>query len=243
MLGESATVNPKTEVDWKSEELPKIINAYLSKDVFNVDESGLFYNLHPSRTLTYKGDSYHGGTKSKQRVTVLLGCNDDGTEKLPALVIGKYNITYCCRNVKNLPTKYTANSNSWMTSATVEEFLMHFDHQIGAKNRKILLFIDQCAAHPRDTIALKNIKVKFFPLNCTSHFQSLDMGIIHAFKCKYRKHIIRKAVGMINGELHGDSSKMKVNVLTALHFITEAWRHNISHHRKLLQEVWFYIRW
>jgi len=63
------------------------------------------------------------------------------------------------------------------------------------------------------------------------------MGIIHAFKCRYRKQLTQKAVAMINGELLGDASKMKVNLLTALHFIAEAWRHNINHHRKLLQEL------
>jgi len=81
--GESAFVNPETLMDWKSEELPKIIDGYQPKDMFNVDETGLFYNLQLSMTLTYKGDSCHRRTKSKMRVTVLLGCNADGTEKLP----------------------------------------------------------------------------------------------------------------------------------------------------------------
>ena len=89
MLGESSIVNPETVMDWTSEELPKIINGYRSKDIFNNDETGLFYNLLSSKTLTYKGDSCHDGTKSKQRVTVLLGCNADGIEKLHPLEIGK----------------------------------------------------------------------------------------------------------------------------------------------------------
>jgi hypothetical protein len=109
--------------------------------------------------MTYKGDSCHGGTKSKQRVTVLLGFNADGTEKLPPLVTGTYNKPGCFRKVKNSPL----NSNSWMTLATFEEFLVQLDHQTGAKNRKFLLFIDQWAAYPRDTTALKNIEVIFFP--------------------------------------------------------------------------------
>jgi hypothetical protein len=46
MSGEGAIVNPETVMDWKSEELPKIIDAYQPKDMFNVDETGLFYNLH-----------------------------------------------------------------------------------------------------------------------------------------------------------------------------------------------------
>jgi len=62
---------------------------------------------------------------------------------------------------------------------------------------KILLFIHQCAAHPRDTIALKNIKVILFSPNCTSHLQPLDMGIIHAFKCQYSKELTQKTVAII----------------------------------------------
>jgi len=50
MSGESVIVNPKTVMDWKSEELLKIINRYKLKDIFNVDETGLFYNLKPSKT-------------------------------------------------------------------------------------------------------------------------------------------------------------------------------------------------
>jgi len=103
MSGESVIVNPKTVMDWKSEELLKIINRYKLKDIFNVDETGLFYNLKPSTTQTHKGDSCHGRTKSKQRVTVLLDCNADGTEKLPPLETGKYNKSSCFRNVKKSP--------------------------------------------------------------------------------------------------------------------------------------------
>jgi hypothetical protein len=33
-LGESATVNAETVTDWKSEELPKIVNGYQLKDIF-----------------------------------------------------------------------------------------------------------------------------------------------------------------------------------------------------------------
>jgi hypothetical protein len=62
VLGESAFVNPKTVMDWKHKILPKIINGYQPKDIINVNETGLFYNLQPRKTLTYKGDSCHGET-------------------------------------------------------------------------------------------------------------------------------------------------------------------------------------
>jgi hypothetical protein len=53
--------------------------------------------------------------------------------------------------------------------------------------------------------------------------QLLDVGISHAFKCQYRKQLIWKAVAMTDRELLGDASNMKINLLTALHFIAEAW--------------------
>lgn len=87
--GESASVNPLTVMDWKNEELPKVLNGYHPKDVFNVDETGLFYFLQPNKA------------KFKQIVTVLLGCNDNGTEKLPPLVIGRYKNPHCFRNCEN----------------------------------------------------------------------------------------------------------------------------------------------
>jgi hypothetical protein len=75
VLGKSAIVNPETVMDWESEELPKIIDGYQPKNIFNLDETGLFSNIQPSQTFSCRGVSCHGGTNSKQRVTVLLGCN------------------------------------------------------------------------------------------------------------------------------------------------------------------------
>jgi hypothetical protein len=52
-------------MDWKSKELLKIVDRYQMKDIFNVDENGLFYNLQPSNTLTHNHGSCHSGTKSE----------------------------------------------------------------------------------------------------------------------------------------------------------------------------------
>ena len=50
------------------------------------------------------------------------------------------------------------------------------------------------------------------------------MGIIHAFKWQYRKQLVQQAAAMIDEELVGDKSKMKIDLLTTLHFIAEAWK-------------------
>ena len=64
-------------------------------------------------------------------------------------------------------------------------FLHSLDAQMGAQNRQIILFVDNCAAHPKDTPFLTNVRVVRYPANCTSTLQPLDLGIIHSLKAYY----------------------------------------------------------
>ena len=57
-------------------------------------------------------------------------------------------------------------------------FLRSLDAQMGAQNRQIIVFVDKCAMHPKDTSFLKNVNVVRYPANCTSMPQPLDLGII-----------------------------------------------------------------
>ena len=53
---------------------------YHPHDIFNLDETALFWKLQPDRSLATKQTS--GGKKSKDRITVALCTNKDGLEKL-----------------------------------------------------------------------------------------------------------------------------------------------------------------
>jgi hypothetical protein len=105
---------------------------------------------------------------------VLLACNADGTDKLPPLVIGKSENPCYFQHVRQLPTKYAANRKVWVTQAIFNDYLRALDAKMSSQNRKVLLFLDQCAARPQDTSYLKNVKVVFFHPNCTSILQPLD---------------------------------------------------------------------
>jgi hypothetical protein len=113
-----------------------------------------------------------------------------------------------------LPTKYVANRKAWVTQAIFTDYLRALDAKMSSQNRKILLFLDQCAAYPRDTNYLKNVEVVFFPPNCTSILQHY-----------YHKQLVRKTIYMIDHKLLQDETQTKVNVLDALHFIAESWRY------------------
>lgn len=85
---ESSSVNPET-CRQQIQDLSHHIADYSADDVFNADETDLFFKCLPDKTFTFKGANCNGGKISKERVTILLCCNMSGTEKLSPLLIGK----------------------------------------------------------------------------------------------------------------------------------------------------------
>jgi hypothetical protein len=113
---ESAEVSMESTDAWL-ESLPSLLEGYEPRDV---------YNAFPDTTLAYKGESCHGENHSKDRLTVLLCVNSDGSHKQLPIVIGKSPKPRCFKNVKKLPTKYHANGKAWMTTEIFCLFL-HLD--------------------------------------------------------------------------------------------------------------------
>jgi hypothetical protein len=90
---------------------------------------------------------------------------------------------------------------------------------MGAQNRNILLFVDNCDAHPKYTSFLRNVKVIRYPANCTSVLQPLDSGVIKCCKQLYRKCLVQTAVCLMDA---GNDMNKKTNVLEALHYTVAA---------------------
>ena len=132
---------------------------------------------------------------SKVRITVLVAANMCGTEKRKLFVIGKSANPRCFKN-KILPVKYRANSKSWMTSNLFTEELLQWDAELQKKNRKILLLLDNCPAHP--DVPLNQIKLLFMPPNTSSRLQPMDQGVIHSLQSHYRKIMLMKMLEAID---------------------------------------------
>ena len=90
----------------------------------------------------------------------------------------------------------------------------------GAKQTNYF-FVDNCAAHPKDTSFRRNVKVVRYPANCTSMLQPLDLGIIHSLKAYYRKHLVETSICLL--ELGKEVNK-RINLLKAMHYIMAAWQ-------------------
>jgi hypothetical protein len=67
--------------EWKKES-HKIIEHYRPKNLYSADETGLLFRLPSNKTFILKGDLCSGGNGTMEKITVLLACNADGTDKL-----------------------------------------------------------------------------------------------------------------------------------------------------------------
>lgn len=84
--------------------LGRILDQYSADDIYNADETGVFYQILPDKTLEFKKVDCHGGKKSKERLTAMVCANMTGNDKLPLLIIGKSAKPRCFKNKKTLPT-------------------------------------------------------------------------------------------------------------------------------------------
>ena len=220
VCGESVSVDTDQLEDWMESVLRPILKKYKPCDVYNADETGLFWRLLPDKTMAYKGEAVHGTKTAKDRITVLCCANMDGSHKLPLLVIGKFKNPRCFKGVGTLPVSYEANKKAWMTGELFIKWLTDFDKKINLENRKVLMVVDNCPAHPKN-INLKATELLFLPPNVTSMAQPCDMGIINNLKHHYRGALLSKVIQHLNSG--ANFSDFKPSLLDAIVLIKSSW--------------------
>ena len=222
--GEAGSVSETAE-----EEMFAIINAarrYPEQDIFNMDETGLFWRMVPSTGLS---TGKRGGLKKdKTRISLALCCNANGTERMPPLVIGTARTPHALRgvNVETMGARWSSNKKAWMTGPIMREWLEEFYTYVGS--RSVLLLLDNFSAHDTGLEAAPpppNVEVLFLPPNATSRFQPLDQGIIQNFKVYYKKQWLQYMVQ--TWEEEKDPLK-EVNIRMALRWIIRAWDQDVS---------------
>ena len=220
LTGEAADVDPAVIEDW-GKRLQSICEGYEKKDIFNADETGLFYRALPTRTMAVQGDEARGGKKAKDRITVLIACSATG-EKLKPYVIGRSENPRCFRGASHcLPVTYSANKKAWMTSHLFQQWLDKLNSKMKREGRSILLFVDNCAAHP--DVVCSNVKLVFLPPNTTSKLQPCDAGIIQTVKLHYRKRLLRHVLFHMEEANSASELAKKVTLLDAIMWMKSSW--------------------
>ena len=186
---------PIQDLDSMRGRLRQTLRDYDPKDIFNCDETGLFWKMKLSHTIS--NGPVVGTKQSKDRVTILLTCNSTGTEKLRSLFIHKYENPRVLKNISknSLPVNYYWNKKSWMQVSIWNDYLKKLDSHMRVQNRNILLLVDNAPTHALyENTNLTNIVIEHLPSNTTSHLQPCDQGIINSFKVRSKLYLFTEIV-------------------------------------------------
>jgi len=204
--------------------------SLLPSQVYNADESALFWKLLPDHTLVHvKETSAPGRKTSKERVTFLICANGDGSHKLKMMVIGKAKNPRAFKDIY-IPVEYHSTKNAWMTSALfVQWFHESFVKQVrkfqkdNNLNGKALLLIDNAPSHASEAQLTSNdgeIVTMFLPPNCTPLLQPMDQNAIRLTKLYYRKSLL---VHILAVEDDISNALKSINLKDAVFLLSSSW--------------------
>ena len=171
-----------------------------------------------------------GRKQNKERITLVVCVNGDGSNKLRLHVIGKYENPRCFKNVNqaDLGCTYWNNKKAWMTQTIFADWLKGFD--VHVRGRKVLLILDNCNAHISlpaipNIVTLHNTTVLYLLPNTTSKIQPCDAGIIRNLKAYYCRQFNRLLLQHMDDKVQEPE---KINVLQAIQIAVRAWEVDVK---------------
>jgi len=171
------------------------LEAYPAEQIYNMDETGLFYRCIPNQAYVEAGQRKQArGTnamQAKDRITLVLACNTTGTHIIPAAIISKAKLPLCFKRPRQpCPLPYFSQQSAWMDGVILKSWSETvFLPAVRARtSQPVALMSYDCGAHAE----LECEKVKLIPLppNCTSVYQPLDLGIIAYLKRRYKRRLL-----------------------------------------------------
>ncbi|XP_025405713.1 jerky protein homolog-like [Sipha flava] len=217
-------------------ELQRVINENNLdlEQIYNADESGLFWRMLPEHTLTSSHEKNAPGRKMiKARIIFMPCANASGTHKLPLLVIGTAQKPRAFKSV-NLPVYYRGQKNAWATRVLfLDWFQKQFvpvvcEHLLNVNlPPKALLLLDNCPGHPSAEELRSddgNIFAMFLPPNTTALIQPMDQNVIQNIKLNYRKSLL---VNVLADPVHGENlidALKAINLKDAVFSLVNCWK-------------------
>lgn len=132
VLHGEADAADKRGVQLTRDNMKLIVDGYSLDDIYNQDETGVFWRQLPQRTLATGKRA--GRKQDKQRVTVSLTCNASGTDKRELFVIGK------AKRPRSFPRqfnpqrdwgmRYRNNAKAWMLSEEFSSWIHDWNIQL-----------------------------------------------------------------------------------------------------------------
>ncbi|XP_070618050.1 tigger transposable element-derived protein 1-like [Erythrolamprus reginae] len=183
--------------------------GYLPEQVFNMDETGLFWKRMPSRTFLMQDEAKAPGFKAmKDRVTLIMCGNAAGFLLKPGLIYRSRNPRALKnRNKNSLPVYWMHNPKAWITKPLTRDwfnqcFIPQVQVYLAGKglNFKVLLLMDNAGGHDDLEHEHDGVQVEFLPPNTTSLIQPMDQGVIRAFKALYMRNSLASIVAAMDAD-------------------------------------------
>ena len=209
ICGSKESAAPHDELEtWKETVLVSTLARYSPNDIYNGDETALFYKLLPHRTYCFDGDKPAGSAKCKDRLTLLIITNMDGSDHRKLSVIGKSKTPRCLQKkykmqVKDMAVDWYASKNAWMTGEIHHQIMTKLNNEMRLSNRHILYVCDNASSHQVQEYS--HIKFLMLPPNATSIMQPLDQGIILSAKRRYKKKLAERYLACVENNKDANS--------------------------------------
>uniref|UniRef100_UPI00358E5639 tigger transposable element-derived protein 1-like n=1 Tax=Myxine glutinosa TaxID=7769 RepID=UPI00358E5639 len=208
--GEAASADKAGAEEYVNNTFKTLIEegGYRPEQVFNMDETGLFWKRMPSRTFIMKDEAKAPGFKAqKDRVTVIMCGNAAGFMIKPGLIYKSKNPRALKNRNKNvLPVYWMHNTKAWMTKVLTSDwlhqcFIPEVKLYLAEKGLKfkVVLIMDNAGGHAVD-LSYDGVQIEFLPPNTTSLIQPMDQGVIRAFKALYTRSALQNLVDAMDSD-------------------------------------------
>ncbi|CAI5964689.1 unnamed protein product [Closterium sp. NIES-65] len=249
--GEAASAD-MAAVRHAREKLPQLLTHLdvTPRGTFNLDETALWLSVLPRRT--YSNSRIPGRNVSKERLTVALLVNADGSLVFRPLVISKAKRPHDFRPDYDPESLcyWRHNAKGWMTSPLFTHFISQLNDAMYAEGRKIVVLLDNGSSHMlrselalseivcgMQTTCMSNVRLVFLSPNTAAFTQPIDQGIIATVKARYRQHWLRAFSALWNG--YGATSavaRFRLNLRDVLAWLSDAWT---SVDARTIQRCWW----
>lgn len=241
--GEAASSDVPAAKDFASEFLEVVTTqGYLPQQVFNCDETGLFWKRMPKRTfLTQEETKLPGHKPMKDRLTLLFCANASGDLKIKPLLVYHSENPRAFRkhkvNKDRMSVLWRSNAKAWVTRVlfvdwvnlafgpAVKQYLL--DNNLPLK---AVLPMDNAPAHPpgleEDLLEdFRFINIMFLPPNTTPLLQPMDQQVIANFKKLYTKELFRHCFEVTNctNLTLREFWRDHFDIVSCVKMITKAW--------------------
>lgn len=209
---ESVSANEEAAAKFPAE-LKMLIKekGYHPKQVFNCDETELFWNM--SNYIQKSAKQTPGHKTWKDRLTLVLCGNAAGHMIKPGVVYRVKN-PHALKNKNKdyLPVFWQHNQNVWVTAILFMEwfhqcFIPEVKKYLEEEGLefKVLLIIDNAPGHPEFVCyENENVEVVFLPPNTATLLQPLDQGIIWCVKATYTRLVFDHIQSSVDGNHNRD---------------------------------------